>query len=133
VLLTGAALEETAVADRLTRLQARGCKVVCLPADDDGATGRRLNLRAVCEWLAEQGCNEVQVEAGARLTGAFLAHGLVDEWLLYQAPVVLGEGLGLAEPLAVLAQPGDAPRWRLHDLARLGDGIRLVMRPPAAP
>lgn len=130
VLLTGEALDAPAAADRLARLQARGCTVVRLPADDGSATGRRLNLQAVCEWLAEQGCNEVQVEAGARLTGAFLAHGLVDEWLLYQAPVVLGEGLGLAEPMAPLAQPSDAPRWRVHDLTRLGDGIRLVMRAP---
>ena len=61
VLLTGAALDAPAAADRLARLQARGCKVVQLPADDDGANGRRLNLRVVCEWLAEQGCNEVQV------------------------------------------------------------------------
>jgi diaminohydroxyphosphoribosylaminopyrimidine deaminase/5-amino-6-(5-phosphoribosylamino)uracil reductase len=133
VLLTGQALDAPAAADRLARLQARGCTVVRLPADDGSATGRRLNLQAVCEWLAEQGCNEVQLEAGARLTGAFLARGLVDEWLLYQAPVVLGEGLGLAEPMAALAQPGDAPRWQVQDVSRVGDGIRLVMRPPSAP
>ena len=41
--------------------------------------------------LAERGINEVQVEAGATLAGAFLAAGLVDEMLLYVAPVLLGE------------------------------------------
>ena len=44
-----------------------------------------------CKLLAERGINEVQVEAGATLAGAFLAAGLVDELLLYVAPVLLGE------------------------------------------
>ena len=50
-----------------------------------------MDLDAVLKLLAERGINEVQVEAGATLAGAFLSAGLVDELLLYVAPVILGE------------------------------------------
>ena len=51
----------------------------------------QFDLQAVLALLAERGINEVQVEAGATLAGAFLSAGLVDELLLYVAPVMLGE------------------------------------------
>lgn len=50
-----------------------------------------LDLLAVLAQLAARQVNEVQVEAGATLAGAFLRAGLVDELLLYVAPVVLGD------------------------------------------
>ena len=51
----------------------------------------RFDLDAVLQLLAAREINEVQVEAGATLAGGFLAAGLVDELLLYVAPVILGE------------------------------------------
>lgn len=51
-----------------------------------------LDLSAVLGALAERGINEVQVEAGPQLCGALLRAGLVDELLLYIAPVLLGDG-----------------------------------------
>jgi len=54
-------------------------------------TDGHLDLAAVLAQLAMRQVNEVQVEAGATLAGAFLRAGLVDELLLYVAPVLLGE------------------------------------------
>ncbi len=53
-------------------------------------TAGRLDLSAVMEWLASQAFNEVLVEAGATLAGAFLERELADELLVYTAPVLLG-------------------------------------------
>ncbi|MET0809309.1 MAG: bifunctional diaminohydroxyphosphoribosylaminopyrimidine deaminase/5-amino-6-(5-phosphoribosylamino)uracil reductase RibD, partial [Pseudoxanthomonas sp.] len=53
--------------------------------------GGRFDLEAVLKLLATREINEVQVEAGATLAGAFVAAGLADEILLYVAPVLLGE------------------------------------------
>jgi diaminohydroxyphosphoribosylaminopyrimidine deaminase/5-amino-6-(5-phosphoribosylamino)uracil reductase len=52
----------------------------------------QVDLEALMSLLAHREINEIQVEAGARLCGALLHHRLVDEILIYQAPVLLGDG-----------------------------------------
>jgi len=89
----------------------------------------RLDLDAVLRDLARRGCNEVQVEAGPTLCGALFAAGLVDELLLYVAPVLLGDS---ARPLLALPPLADmATRWRLHvvDQRAVGSDWRLLLRP----
>lgn len=77
--------------------------------------------------LAERGVNEVHLEAGPRLTGAFAEAGLVDEWLIYLAPVLLGPGQPMAE-LPALAGLDLATRYRWHEAVQLGDDLRLRLR-----
>ncbi|UNK59090.1 bifunctional diaminohydroxyphosphoribosylaminopyrimidine deaminase/5-amino-6-(5-phosphoribosylamino)uracil reductase RibD [Pseudoxanthomonas daejeonensis] len=93
--------------------------------------GDHVDLRAALGLLGERGINEVQVEAGPALCGALLGAGLVDELLLYQAPVLLGDG---ARPLfAGLGIETMAQRLRfdLVDEARFGEDRRLLLRPSA--
>jgi diaminohydroxyphosphoribosylaminopyrimidine deaminase/5-amino-6-(5-phosphoribosylamino)uracil reductase len=89
----------------------------------------RVDLVAMMEALGTRGINELHVEAGAKLNGALLAAGLVDEILLYLAPTVLGDpARGMFEfpaPLATLAGRRDFV-W--HDVARVGPDLRLVAR-----
>ena len=92
----------------------------------------RFDLEAVLKLLASRGINEVQLEAGATLAGAFLSAGLVDELLLYIAPVVLGErARPLFDGLHI-----DAMTERLQlqavDSRRIGDDHRLLLRPMPA-
>lgn len=89
----------------------------------------RFDLHAVLALLAARGINEVQVEAGATLAGAFLASGLVDELLLYVAPVVLGAH---ARPLfdgMDIARIANAMRLDVVETRRLGEDIRVLLRP----
>jgi diaminohydroxyphosphoribosylaminopyrimidine deaminase/5-amino-6-(5-phosphoribosylamino)uracil reductase len=91
--------------------------------------GARLDLGAVLRLLAARGINEVQLEAGATLAGAFLAAGLVDELLLYVAPVLLGaEARPLFEGLGVDAM-SQRHALRTIDTRRVGDDLRLLLRP----
>ncbi len=95
----------------------------------DGA----LDLAAVLALLAARGVNEVQVEAGATLAGAFLAQGLADEVLLYVAPVLLG---GNARPLfGGLRIDAMAERLALEvvEQRRIGQDLRLLLRPRGTP
>lgn len=89
----------------------------------------RMDLPAVLALLGARGCNEVQVEAGPTLGGALFAAGLVDELLLYVAPLLLGDA---ALPLLHLPPLADmAGRWhlRLVEQRMLGTDWRLRLRP----
>jgi len=88
-----------------------------------------LDLQAVFARLAELEVNDVLVEAGSRLAGALFAAGLVDEWLLYIAPKLLGKD---AKPLAALARLtrlDAAPEFELLDSKVVGPDMRLRLRP----
>lgn len=91
----------------------------------------RFDLTAVLKLLAARGINEIQVEAGATLAGAFLAEGLVDEILLYVAPVLLGDrARPLFDGLHI-----DEMTQRLHmdivESRRIGNDVRLLLQPRA--
>jgi len=89
----------------------------------------KLDLSAVLSYLAEQEINEIHVEAGARLAGALLRENVVDEVLLYIAPVLLGEH---ARPLfSGLDIHTMAQRFQLEmmETLPLGEDIRLRLRP----
>ena len=89
----------------------------------------RFDLDAVVRLLATRGINEVQVEAGATLAGAFLAAGLVDELLLYIAPVLLGErARPLLDGLHIDAM-AERLRLRTVDSRSVGGDLRLLLRP----
>ncbi len=72
--------------DAWQKLADAGAEILSLP-DGDG----RGELAALMAALAGRGINEVLVEAGATLGGALLGAALVDEIVLYTAPVLLGD------------------------------------------
>src|SRR5690606_20051888 len=80
------------------RLAARNVEVVVMPSAPAG-----IDLPSLMRWLAAHEINEVHLEAGARLSGAMLEAGCVDELLVYMAPMLLGQGRGMANMPAVSA------------------------------
>jgi diaminohydroxyphosphoribosylaminopyrimidine deaminase/5-amino-6-(5-phosphoribosylamino)uracil reductase len=117
------------------QLQARGVHaqtslvVESLPVDPIG----RLDPGVALQRLAERDCNEVLVEAGARLAGSFIEAGLVDELIVYVAPTVLGD---TARPAFLLPQPlqslSERRNFVYHDVRRIGPDVRLTLRPAEA-
>lgn len=120
------------------RLEALAAALAARPAADAGADlpacavlpadNGRVDLAALLPALAARGINELHVEAGAALNGAWLAAGLVDELLVYLAPTLLGDGLPLAR-LAPPAELAEARRWRWHEVSPVGADLRLRLRP----
>jgi diaminohydroxyphosphoribosylaminopyrimidine deaminase/5-amino-6-(5-phosphoribosylamino)uracil reductase len=108
-------------------LTARGATLIEAP----WAKGQGMDLSFILADLARREINEVLVEAGAKLAGAVVAAGLADELVVYQAPLLLGHE---ARPSLALPAPdrlADAPRWRLISESRLGEDLKLVLRPAA--
>ena len=112
---------------RQAELKAAGAEILLLPAWE-----QRVDLKALLKYLAEQEeCNELLVEAGATLTGAFVAAQLLDEIVLYMAPTLLGSA---ARPLfeLPLEQMQQQYRLTLQDSRMVGQDIRLTLVPRAA-
>jgi diaminohydroxyphosphoribosylaminopyrimidine deaminase/5-amino-6-(5-phosphoribosylamino)uracil reductase len=88
-----------------------------------------LDLNAVAQWLGEESFNEVLFECGPTLNGSLLKSGLVDEWIIYMAPSILG-----AQGRSIFTIPGleileDAPRLHLQESRKIGQDLRLTLRP----
>lgn len=105
-------------------LERAGARVVTLPAEDG-----RVSLAAVLEDLAEAGVNDLLVEAGPTVAGAFLAGGHADEIVVYQAPHLLG-----SETRRMLVTPGmtrldERIDLEILDLRQVGVDLRITARP----
>jgi len=105
-------------------LEARGATVIHLPGP-----GGKVDLAALMKDLAGRGVNELHVEAGFKLNGSLLQGGLVDEFLVYLAPKLLGPGQGMVN-LAPLAALGDATALEFTDTQRIGTDLRVLARLP---
>ncbi|MDK9723473.1 MAG: bifunctional diaminohydroxyphosphoribosylaminopyrimidine deaminase/5-amino-6-(5-phosphoribosylamino)uracil reductase RibD [Sterolibacteriaceae bacterium MAG5] len=122
IIAGGNALVYSSVADeaRAAALREQGAEVVVLP---DG-TGK-VDLPAMLRDLAGRGINEVMVEAGARLNGALLKAGCIDEMLIYQAPVILGDKARGMATLPELTELGGKIRLDIFETRRIGEDLRL--------
>ena len=108
---------------RQAALEQLGATVIPLPGP-----GGKVDLAAMLRDLATREVNELHLEAGHKLNGSFIREGLVDEFLLYLAPQMLGAGgSGLANwgPLQSLDQ-----RLPLQFTAvePVGDDLRILAR-----
>jgi diaminohydroxyphosphoribosylaminopyrimidine deaminase/5-amino-6-(5-phosphoribosylamino)uracil reductase len=105
-------------AARRQSLERQGVEVAIVPARDG-----RPDLAAVLQLLAARGANEIWVEGGATLAGAFIGAGLFDELVIYLAPTLLGpDALALAR-LTPLQQLDQRLQLRFGEVRRVGDDL----------
>jgi diaminohydroxyphosphoribosylaminopyrimidine deaminase/5-amino-6-(5-phosphoribosylamino)uracil reductase len=88
-----------------------------------------LDLHAVVARLAELEVNELLVECGARLAGAFMMSDLVDELVLYVAPTLLGTEAAPLLYVSGLGPPGALPAFEFREVRRIGADLRLTLTP----
>ena len=124
VLLVGPCGNAPAPAD----WQARGVEWLGL----NGPDGDRVDPVALLDALAARGCNEVLLECGPVLAGAFARAGLIDEYVIYMAPVLLGSS---ARPLLDLPLDRMAERLalRIDEITAVGEDWRICARPGSLP
>jgi diaminohydroxyphosphoribosylaminopyrimidine deaminase/5-amino-6-(5-phosphoribosylamino)uracil reductase len=108
-------------AHRRAALEKLGVQVQLLP----DASGRP-DLRQVLQQLATRGANEVWVEAGATLAGAFVSAGLFDELVVYLAPTLLGPDARALVQLPPLAALAARPALRFTSCRRVGDDLCIT-------
>jgi diaminohydroxyphosphoribosylaminopyrimidine deaminase/5-amino-6-(5-phosphoribosylamino)uracil reductase len=86
----------------------------------------QINLPVLMALLAQRGINEIMTEAGARLNAALIQADLVDEWVMYIAPTLLGNN---ARGLFTLSQPDTMSARRklcFTDTRLIGTDLRIT-------
>jgi len=106
---------------RMQVLRDAGASVVVQQGQNE-----RLDLKQVLSFLAKkESINEVLLEGGATLNGAFLEAGCIDEFLIYMAPSFMGgsaRGLFNTPHIEGLS---DQVKLQINEVRQLGSDIRI--------
>lgn len=102
-------------------LQQAGARVEHLPGCHPD-----VDLARVLDRLGELGINEVLLETGATLSGAMLRQGLVDELIVYMAPVLMGNSARGLFNLPGLENMEDRIQLEIRDVRAVGSDWRIT-------
>lgn len=123
VILVCASLDSEENKGKAKAFESLGVKVISM-ANAHG----KVDLPKLFTYLAkEHYLNEIHIEAGFKLNGSLLREDCVDELLLYYAPFLMGEGIGMANisPLTALADRQD---WQFIDQGMFGPDLRVRLQ-----
>lgn len=109
---------------RADQLEAAGAELILL-AD----SANKVDLKALFQVLAQRGINEVLVEAGQGLNGALLHAGLIDEYIFYYAPKLMGDAAKAMFAMPELTEMQQVTELQILDVRQLGRDIRLQAKP----
>ncbi|MCF7534594.1 bifunctional diaminohydroxyphosphoribosylaminopyrimidine deaminase/5-amino-6-(5-phosphoribosylamino)uracil reductase RibD [Pseudomonas petrae] len=124
----GSALVATcAAASARERYHDEGHEMLAL-----ASSGGHVDLRKLLIELAARGVNDVLVEAGPKLAGAFTRLGLVDEFQIFVAGKFMGSS---ARPLLdlPLAQMSEALELKIVEMRAVGNDWRVIAIPASHP
>lgn len=110
------------------QLTRRGAKVVRLPVD----SSERLPIDGILHELKNLGVNQLLVEGGGKLIGSFIDSCMIDEYSLFIAPKVLGEGLHMSDSI-VFRHMEETVSMNQVRLRRVGDDIWFEGLPSCSP
>jgi diaminohydroxyphosphoribosylaminopyrimidine deaminase/5-amino-6-(5-phosphoribosylamino)uracil reductase len=85
-----------------------------------------LSIDSIMQRLSAMPINVIWLEAGAKLSSAWLAFGVVDELMVYQAPMLLGQDGKAMLSMPTLTTLADARRFHWKEVMQLGDDLRLI-------
>ena len=109
--------------EKRAALEAKGAEVIVVARE-----GTKTDLGAVARLLGGRGFNEVMVETGGKLMGSLLRARVVDELVLYVAPVILGDTAQALFALPEIASLDEAMRPRIVDVRTVGPDVRITAR-----
>ncbi len=105
------------------RLQQAGAEVVAMPV-----CSRSVDMRAVLDKLGQMEINEVLLETGATLSGSMLQAELIDEMVIYMAPILMGDSARGLFRLPGLESMADKVNLEITDIRAVGNDWRISAR-----
>ena len=84
----------------------------------------KIDLKLALIMLGEMGINNLLLEAGSGLNGAMLEAGLIDEYIIYTAPVILGSD---TKPMIEIPLTKMSEKIQLNvlDIRKIGEDIKI--------
>ncbi len=113
--------------EKTESLKVAGAELVQLEKEND-----RISLPALLKFLNDEQFNEVMLEAGATLSGAFMQAGLIDEVVVYMAPLLMGDTARGLLSLPGIVNMSDACNLEIMDVRAVGKDWRIVAKPNTA-
>ena len=106
--------------NKIKQLEAVGAEVIHIPLADG-----KIDLNAALKWLGNEHINELLVETGATLAGAFLQQKLINQLIIYTAPVIMGSS---ARPLFEINIEEMHERLHIDNfrIKKMGKDLRLI-------
>ena len=112
--------------DKIKAMKDKNINVIQLPCVGPNLT--RFSLKLLLTELAKQECNEVQVEAGPGIVTSLFEEKLIDEFLIYQSPKILGEGLSFIDKSNERELLKRKSEWSYIGPSMIGDDMRMILR-----
>jgi len=109
--------------DKQERLEKAGAVCLQLPAENG-----RVSLKALMAYLDQRECNEVLLETGATLAGAFAEAELIDELVVFMAPTLMGDDARGLLHLPGIKKMADQKRLTLTDCRMVGTDMMITAR-----
>ena len=91
--------------------------------------GNYVNLRSVLEILAKKGINDLLVEAGSHLCGALIREELVNEFVIYQAPLIMGSNTRKMFHTPGYNKLNESLKINIKESIKLGEDIKMIAEP----
>ena len=104
-------------------LQQTGAEVISMPVHNN-----TVDMQAVLDTLGEMEINEVLLETGATLSGAMLKAGLIDELVIYMAPVLMGDNARGLFRLPGLDSMDQKINLNISDIRAVGQDWRITAK-----
>ena len=112
--------------EKIKAMKDKNIDVIQLPCAGPGIA--RFSLKLLFAELAKQECNEVHVEAGPGLVTSLFKERLIDEFVIYQSPKILGEGLPFIDKANERELLKRKSEWSFKDVSMIGDDVRMILR-----
>jgi len=101
---------------------------ISVPLMAQPSGNKKLDLNAVIVLLGERGLNDVLIESGAKLTGAFVEQNLVDELIMFQAPTLIGaDGKGMLNMPSV-QRLSQSKKITFSEVIMVGKDLRITAK-----
>jgi len=107
-------------------LEETGARVIYLPAGME----QKVDLTALCCYLAQEDeINELLMESGVTLSGSMLRAGLIDEIVIYMAPLLMGDKARGLFHLPDIEQLHEGVRLNITEIRAIGCDWRITAHP----